>query len=176
MDIVLKLPTKKYKESVESYKDNLLKNNSSTDGCGDLKKDDFYTWLKKSNDWRKGKNLPDGFVPATQYILVRKSDDKVIGMLQIRHELNEFLLNFGGNIGDSIAFDERGKGYGKRILELGLKKCRKMGFKKVLVTCLTTNIASKKCIIANGGKYENTKHLDGAGVDLERYWINLKEE
>ena len=83
MDFVLKLPTKKYKKSIEAYKENLIKNNSSTDGCGDLKKDDFDTWLKKSNDWRNGKNLPNGYVSATQYILVRKTDAKVVGMLHI---------------------------------------------------------------------------------------------
>ena len=56
---------------------------------------------------------------------------------------------------------------------MGLKKCKKMGINKVLITCINTNIASKKCIIANGGKYESTVHLDGANVELERYWIEL---
>ena len=172
-ELVLRLPTKKYKKSIEEFKKGLLENGSSTDGCGTLKNDDFETWLKKCNDWRFGKNLPNGFVQSTQYIMVRKTDNKVVGMFQIRHELNDFLLNFGGNIGYSISFDEINKKYGTTILKLGLKKCKELKLKKVLITCLSTNIASRKCILANGGKYENTNHLYDANVDLERYWIKL---
>ncbi len=143
-----------------------------------MKNDDIDVWLKKCNDHRHGKNLPKGFVPATQYICVRKSDDKLVGMLQIRHELNDFLLNYGGHIGDGIAIDERGKGYGKEILRLGLEKCKKMGMKRVLITCKDTNTASRKCILANGGKFEDKRQLNDPqnkdnGVVLERYWIEL---
>ena len=171
-DIELILPTKEYKNQVEEFKNELIEAGSSMDGSGTLKKDDFDTWLKKCNDWRVGKNLPDGFVPSTQYILVGKQDNKLIGMLQIRHELNDFLFNFGGHIGDCIAITERKKGYGKIILALGIEKCKEMGMNKILITCLDTNIASKKCIIANGGVYEDTRTLQ-EGVNLERYWINI---
>lgn len=174
MDIRLILPTREYKEKIEAYKKGLLDGGSEMDGCGSLRNDDVDTWLKKSNDHRKGKNLPDGFVPATQYICVRKSDDKIVGMLQIRHTLTDFLLNYGGHIGDSIAIDERKKGYGKAMLALGLKKCKLLGMDKVLITCMDTNIASRKCIMANGGKYEDSRFEPNKAVTLERYWIDLK--
>ena len=80
---------------------------------------------------------------------------------------------------DSIAVDERGNGYGKEILRLGLEKCKELGIDKVLVTCKDTNIASRKCILANGGKLEDKRQIHDAqnkddGVILERYWIDLK--
>lgn len=178
MDLKLILPTKKYYEQILKYKQDFFKANSSFDGTNTLKTDDVDTWLLKCKEHRKGKNLPIGFVPATQYISVRKIDDKIVGMLQIRHELSDFLLNFGGHIGDSIAVDERGKGYGKEILKLGLQKCKKFGINKVLVTCKDTNIASRKCILANGGIFEDKRQLNDPqnkdnGVVLERYWIYL---
>ncbi len=176
----LVLPTVKYLGQVEEYKSNFLLNNSSFDGTSSLKSDKVKVWLNKCNDHRKGINLPEGYVPATQYICVREKDDKLVGMLQIRHTLNEFLLNYGGHIGDSIAIEERGKGYGKEILRLGLEECKKLGIDMVLVTCKDSNTASRKCIIANGGKLEDKRQIKDTqnkdnGVIIERYWINLKE-
>lgn len=103
---------------------------------------------------------------------MRKTDNKLVGMIQIRHELTDFLLNYGGHIGDSIAVGERNKGYGKKMLALGLEKCKKLGIEKVLILCKDTNIASRKCILANGGKYEDTR--TNKDINLERYWIDTK--
>ena len=166
-------PSKKYKSQIEKYKKDLIESGSSMDGCGTLRNDDFETWLKKCDDWRKGENLPDGFVQSTQYICVRKPDDKLIGMFQIRHELNDFLYNFGGHIGYSVAVDERKKGYGKKQLEIGLKKSKKLGLEKVLVSCLDTHEGSKKCIVSNGGVYDDTRTIPDKNINLERYWIDL---
>ena len=159
------LPNKKYKDQILRYKNDMLSAGSSMDGCGDLKRDDIDTWLKKCRDWKKGKNLPASYVPSTQYICIRVSDDRLVGMLDVRHKLSEFLFNYGGNMGDSI--------------RLGLKKAKILGLKKVLLTCKTENNRSRSCIIANGGIYEDTRHFDGSignkqPVDLERYWITLE--
>ena len=170
-ELELILPTKEYRTQVERYKKDMLNAGSEMDGCGSLSNDDFETWLQKCNDWREGKNLPDGFVSSTQYICVRKSDNKVIGMFQIRHQLSDFLLNYAGHVGDSVAVDERNKGYGKKLLALGLKKCKELGIDRVLVTCKDTNVASRKCILANGGQYEDTRRIEEDDLNLERYWI-----
>lgn len=69
-ELKLILPSAKYREQIEKYKQDMLDAGSSMDGCGTLRNSDFNTWLKECNDWRKGKNLPSGFVfvHATQYI------------------------------------------------------------------------------------------------------------
>ncbi len=172
-DLELIIPTIEYKTQVEQFKQDMLDAESSMDGCGTLRNDDFDTWYQKCIDWQKGDNLPEGFVPSTQYILIRKTDNKLIGMLQIRHILSDFLLNYGGHIGDSIAVSERNKGYGKKILALGLQKCKELGIEKVLITCKDTNPASRKCIIHNGGKYEDTRKIVDQDINIERYWITL---
>lgn len=178
MDLKLILPTKKYAEQILRYKQDALKSNSGFEGTGSLRTEGVETWLYNCRQHRQGKNLAPGRVVSTQYICVRKSDDKLVGMLQIRHELTEFLLNFGGHIGDSIAVGERGKGYGKQIIKLGLEKCKKLGMNRVLITCKETNIASRKCILANGGKLEDKRQIDDPqhkdyGAVLERYWIEI---
>lgn len=175
-ELKLIFPTTEYKNQLEKYKKDMIDAGSSMDGCGDLQQVDVDTWLKHCDDWRVGKNLPDGFVGSTQYICVRKSDNKIVGMLQIRHEIStDYLFNYGGHIGDSVAPDERNKGYGKKLLSLGLEKCKELGLNKVLITCEDTNVASRKCILFCGGKYEDTRTFKPLNVNLERYWINIVE-
>lgn len=170
-EFMLMYPTIQYKSQIEKYKQDMLNAESSMDGCGTLRVDNFEDWLQKCNEWREGKNLPEGFVQSSQYIWVRLSDNKIMGMLQIRHELSEYLLNYGGHIGDSIAVDERNKGYGKKLLALGIAICKDMGIDKVLIACKETNVASRKCILANGGKFEDVRQRPD-GVKLERYWVD----
>ncbi|HEY5584026.1 MAG TPA: GNAT family N-acetyltransferase [Ruminiclostridium sp.] len=111
-----------------------------------------------------------GFVPATLYFLVDESN-KIYGALHIRHELNEYLHNYGGHIGYGIRFSERRKGYATEMLALALPIAKGFGIDKALVTCDRNNIASAKTIISNGGVLEN-EVKDGEKI-TQRYWISL---
>ena len=85
----------------------------------------------------------------------------------------EYLEKYGGHIGYSVRPDERRKGDAAWMLMQMLEKCRERGMKRVLVTCLAENEASRRTILANGGRYESTVHEPAENVDLERYWIEL---
>lgn len=92
-------------------------------------------------------------------------------MIDIRHRLNEYLLQFGGNIGYSVRPSQRRKGYATEMLALALEECRKLGLDRALVTCDKTNIGSAKTIQKNGGVLEN-EVLEGDRI-TQRYWIAL---
>jgi len=111
-----------------------------------------------------------GLVAASQYLAVRTRDKKVVGMINIRHTLNDYLMQFGGHIGYSVRKSERRKGYAKEMLRLALEKCRELGLEKVLVTCDKDNIASAKTILANGGVFVN--EVVNTGRLTQRYWID----
>ena len=49
-----------------------------------------------------GVGLPDGWVPATKYILVNDEGDYV-GIFNLRHRLTDFLRNGPGHIGYGVA-------------------------------------------------------------------------
>jgi predicted acetyltransferase len=110
---------------------------------------------------------------ATQFLFIRKSDDKLVGMIQVRHYFNDYLEKYAGHIGYSVRPSERRKGYAKEMLKMVLPYCREIGIDRVLITCIDGNIASEKTILANGGVYESTVHEPNENEDLKRFWITL---
>ena len=112
-------------------------------------------------------------MPCTQYIYVRACDGKIVGMIQIRHYLNEMLEKYAGHIGYSVCPSERRRGYATRMLSAALDKCREMGLRRVMISCRPDNEASRRTILRNGGVYENTVWEPERDRALERYWIEL---
>ena len=106
-----------------------------------------------------------------RYILV--SNDKYIGEVGIRTTLNDFWMNKGSQIYYKIRLSERNKGYGNIILELALKECKKLNFKKVRINCDDNNIPSKKVILKNGGKVDIANYKTSSGTSSS-YIINLE--
>lgn len=158
---------KSYNEAFQEYKEN----NVSTYSLEDPNQVDV---VKKYYNYRNNINLKPGRVPQTTYWLVDAG--KFIGEISIRHYLNDALKTIGGHIGYGIRCSEWGKGFGTKILKLGLKKAKLMGLEKVLITCNDDNYGSAKVIENNGGVLENILEIENEGKTIRkrRYWIELK--
>jgi predicted acetyltransferase len=173
-DFKLIYPSKEYEKSAFEYIQEFLEYNSQINGTGGLDRYDNYDeWLLKLEKDLDIPNIPEGRVPANTYFLIRTSDNIIIGMINIRHKLNDFLLNEGGHIGYSIRPTERNKGYGTLMLKLGLEKCRELKLNKVLISCDKTNIGSARVIQNNNGILENEAYSKTFSAVIQRYWINL---
>ena len=171
--IKLVLINESYEASIMDYKKEFEINNDSLDGTASLGNyDDFQSWYDRVKANIKEETVKEGCVPATTYLAVRKSDKRLIGMIDIRHRLNDYLFQYGGNIGYSIRKSERRKGYATEMLRLALEECKRMNMDKVLVTCDKSNEGSAKTIKKNGGILENEVLEDGELV--QRYWITIK--
>ncbi len=152
MELKLEIPSIKRKEQAIQYIKEFYEYNSAINGVGGLQRylDNYEGWLEKlKQDYVREPN--EEKVPTRTYFLVRKTDDKIIGMINIRLKLNEKLRKYGGNIGYSIRPTERRKGYNKINLYLGLKICKEYGIKEVLMDCNKENLGSAKTIKAFGG-------------------------
>ena len=112
------IPTMMYEKEIQAFRQEFVVHGGSMDGCLSLRKtENIADWLKQLEDLSSADTCPEGFVPQTQFIYLRENDNKVVGVIQIRHYLNEYLAKFGGHIGYSVCHSER-----KRDLE---RRCSK---------------------------------------------------
>lgn len=136
----------------------------------------YEEWLEdsinlKDKDYAEAKKL----VPATTYFTIRESDNKIVGMVNLRHYLNDYLKKYGGHIGYGIRPSERRKGYAKIQLYLTLIKAHNMGIDKVMVDCISTNEGSERTIKALGGIFDEKVYEENRKVFLHNYWIDVNE-
>ena len=140
------------KEDAIGYIREFREYQSEINGTGGLDRftDNYEGWLEKlEQDYTR---IPDEQkVPARTYFLVRETDRRIVGMINIRLCLNERLSRYGGHMGYSIRPTERGKGYNKINLYLGLRVCSAHGISKVFMDADLNNPASWKTMEALGG-------------------------
>lgn len=173
-DLNLIFPSKEYEKKAFDYIQEFLEYKSEINGTGGLHRYDNYDeWLIKLEEDLDIPNIPEGRVPANTYFFVRTSDNRIVGMINIRHKLNEFLLKEGGHIGYSIRPAERNKGYATLMLKLALERCKELNLDRVLVTCDKSNLASAKVIRNNNGILENEFYSEIFSEVIQRYWIKL---
>jgi predicted acetyltransferase len=122
-------------------------------------------------DAHLGRNLPDGFVPAS--FLIADLDGQVAGRVSIRHELNDWLFREGGHIGYGVRPAFRRRGVATELLRQSLVIARAHGVDRVLVTCDDDNVGSATVIERCGGRLDpDHPRSDGPGVPKRRYWID----
>ncbi len=103
MNIYLIKPTKEYEEQVMKIREEFLNNNEGFDECSGLENYTTYDeWLDFEDRLKKA--YKETYVPASVYLGVRKEDNKVVGIIDLRHYLNEFLHTYGGNFQKFLTF------------------------------------------------------------------------
>lgn len=108
----------------------------------------FLEWIEKKRNWSLGKELPEGFVPDTTYVLV--DEDVYVGVFNLRHCLNDFLREGPGHIGYCISEKYRGRGYATKGLKLTLEKAGQRSIHEVYMSVNKDNPASLRVQMKNG--------------------------
>ena len=171
MDLRLVLPTELYEDEWYSIvKEIEDAGEKMTPYSLKASTNNYEEYLRVTRDVSNGVNL-NGLVPADTYFLVNGEETRILGAINIRYVLNDYLLNYGGHIGYGIRPSERKKGYATKMLELALALCRQKGMEKVLLTCDKGNIGSAKTMSKNGAVLEN--EVEENGKTVQRYWITL---
>ena len=170
--IILVKPNLSYADEIIKYKEESLAESPIINGSAGLNRfSSIEDWLEELKKRSSEATVPEGLVPSSTYLGVREKDNYIVGMIDIRHYLNKYLTQVGGNIGYSVRKSERNKGYAKQMLKLALEKCRDLKMKKVLITCDEDNIASEKVILSANAKLEDIINVDGK--NKKRFWIDL---
>lgn len=129
-------------------------------------------YLEMQVNYAAGRGLAEGHVPSTTFWAVNESDG-LVGMLRLRHRLNDALLHSGGHIGYYVRPAARRKGYATGMLRLALEEARALGIDRVLLTAYTSNTASVRVIENNGGVLEDVVPHPETGEPHGRYWIDV---
>ena len=170
--IILVKPDLSYADEIIKYKEESLAESPIINGSAGLDRlSSIEIWLEELKKRSCEDTVPKGLVPSSTYLAVREKDNYIVGMIDIRHYLNEYLTQVGGNIGYGVRKTERNKGYAKQMLKLALEKCKELKIKKVLITCDEDNIASEKVILSANAKLEDIRNVDGE--NKKRFWIEL---
>lgn len=174
------IPSLERKNEIIEYLDEFVKYGSDINGSGSLDKIyDGYTFEEaldrclKMEDEEYAKSI--GRCQSRTFLLIRENDNKIVGTINVRWNLNEAMLRFGGHIGYGIRPTERRKGYNKINLYLGMLEAKKVGLEKVMLDCDVNNLGSDKTLKALGGKLERTEVDPSDGILTNVYWFNVDE-
>lgn len=194
-------PEKQHEQQAMEYLEEFYAGGSETHGIGGLErfKTDYDGWLRHLD---KIRHIEPGetFVPAETFFLMRTtltpidgrelvpdggyaaaadyyqaSDERIVGMINVRLGLNDNLWRYGGHIGYSIRPSERRKGYNKINLYLALEFCQLHGLEVVLLDCDKDNLGSSRTMRALGGRLirEHWYDVKGQNTLIQDYVIDV---
>ena len=127
------------------------------------------------DNMRNARDLSAGYVGSTTFWLVDDEQQRFLGQIDIRHELTDRLLRYGGHIGYAVRLGEWNKGYGTLMLQMALPHAKALGIERCLITCDDDNPGSAWVMEKNGfilgDKIDNV--IDGQAIVTRRYWKTL---
>lgn len=116
---------------------------------------------------KKGQYLQEGHVANITYWLV--DDNEIIGVSNLRPQLNAQIQHCGGHIGLGIRPSRRRQNLGTQLLQLTIQEAWKLGLTQLHIHCYKSNLASAKMIQANNGSLDSEITLDQV---IQRYVLN----
>lgn len=157
-----------YREEHFAHGENIINGSELFD-----KTESYEEWLSAITLNTDPKTVNEGWVVTDTFFAVREEDDKIIGMIDLRHTLNEFLKDLG-HCGYSVRPSERKKGYATEMLRQICKIAEGYGLSELKLSARKNNFASVRTIQKNGGVYSYSFHFEGEEADV--YIIKLGEK
>lgn len=174
-ELELQLPSERHRQRAAEFKQEFFDAGERViNGSALFDQMHYDAWLANTVRNSDPKTVQDDWVVASTFFAVRASDNRIIGMIDVRRSLDsDFLANYGGHIGYAVRPSERRKGYATQMLQLALSYAKTIGLAKVMLGCYSDNAASVKTIKRCGGVLAESKpYLDGKPMQI--YWIRLR--
>lgn len=169
--INLVLPTEEHETQINEYIDeHIINDESDLHGGALIEKMPYADWLKQLKNNSDENTVNPEWVVSSTFLAIMNGN--IVGMIDIRHTLNQFLSDYGGHIGYGVRPSERNKGYATEMLMMGLDYCNKLGLGKVMLACYKENEASSKTILKCGGILEK-EFVYSNGKTVQVYWITV---
>ena len=165
--LTLLRPAKDLEFQAVEFKNEFFNNGETEINGSELwdKTDNYDIWLEKVTKQIKKETADPDWVVTDTFFTIREHDKKIIGIIDFRQELNDFLKDFG-HCGYSVRPTERKKGYASEMLKQILGIARKTGLKEFQLSCASNNVASLKTITKNGGVYQRSFEYNGKTANV----------
>ena len=170
--IYLVRPTIELKEQALEYRNEHFINGEHIINGSELldQTENYEEWLAAVTANTNPKTVNKDWVVTDTFFAIRKSDDKIIGIIDLRHTLNDFLKDFG-NCGYSVRPSERRKGYATEMLHQIIGIAKRVGLSELHISVERANKASIHVIQNNGGVYERSFTHENELADIYRIEI-----
>lgn len=171
MSLKLVIPTMADKEKAIEFKKEFIDNGERVINGSEMLDniDDYEIWISSVENNACIETVSPEWVVTDTFFAVDEKD-RIVGIIDFRHELKGFLKDFGHS-GYSVRPSERCKGYATEMLCMLKEVAQRQGLKTLQLSVERTNEPSVKTILKNGGKYQRSFTFQGEEADV--YLINL---
>lgn len=171
--MMLKLvrPTMEMKQAALKFKQEFLDQGENVINGSEMldNMDSYEEWLASITDNQSADTVNPNWVITDTFFAV-DGNEKIIGIIDLRHTLNDFLKDFG-NSGYSVRPSERKKGYATKMLAMIKEVAKDAGLSRLQLSVERDNEPSIKTIVNNGGVYERSFKFQGELADV--YMVEL---
>lgn len=163
-------PTLELKEKALSYREEHYRHGEKVIYGSELfdKTESYEEWLSAVTQNADPETVNENWVVTDTFFAVRQSDGRIIGIIDLRHTLNEFLKDLG-NCGYSVRPSERKKGYATEMLRQLIRVAKEAEMNELHISVEKENMASVKVIQKNGGVYERSFSFEGETADIYKF-------
>ncbi len=164
-------PTLEMKKDALEFKQEFFDNGETVINGSEMldNMDSYEEWLTSITDNQSVDTVNPNWVVTDTFFTV-DGNNRIVGIIDLRHTLNDFLKDFG-NSGYSVRPSERRKGYATKMLAMIKDIAKEAGMTKLQLSVERDNEPSLKTIVKNGGVYQRSFEFQGELADV--YMVDL---
>lgn len=167
MNIKLIRPSNDFKNQYEEYKNEFKQRNEKfVDDKSNEPEESFEEWLKRVTDDSDEKTVSENWVLTDTFFIIRKTDNMLIGLCELRHSDDEIIKDFG-QIAYEIRPTQRNKGYATTVISMLCNIAKSVNMNELYVSVEESNKGSIRTIEKN--MFEYFKNFDYMGQNINVY-------